>query len=363
MKLVVLTLLCCAVYCQTTWNVVDLTQTASVPTSNLPVTYLNSTAYLIVGNTNNHVYLVVQQSGTSYVIQDLSAPTDGSDPVPTTNITLTTFGSGPWPKLSFAGINMANGHVFNAFFYLYSFPIWTVFDMTNQIGAPSSRTPVTLVNGDEYIIVEETTGNVTTVVYDPTNLKFTMYDVTATAGIPATSVAVQLFYNIYPNIQFVSQQNWNGHIFASYFNQPTSTGWAVYDLTQAYFIPPTNCTPAVQSSSQFFTVNQANGHVNSNLYTSGVWVTQDLTLTVNNFPATPVTPTVFLYNPVGLLVVNGVDFHIINASYSTSLNAWVVTDMTATYNWPSSFVPVTARDSTHFIVTATDGHVYLISSA
>ena len=53
----------------------------------------------------------------SYVVQDLSAPTDGSDPVPTTNITLTTFASGPWPKLSFAGINMANGHVFNAFFY------------------------------------------------------------------------------------------------------------------------------------------------------------------------------------------------------------------------------------------------------
>ena len=37
--------------------------------------------------------------------------------------------------------------------------------MSTQIGAPSSRTPITLVNGDEYIIVEEGTGNVTTIVY------------------------------------------------------------------------------------------------------------------------------------------------------------------------------------------------------
>merc|ERR1711976_259714 len=124
---------------------------------------------------------------------------------------------------------------------------------------------------------------------------FYVYDITKTAAIPTTKTPVSVLDGIYPNIQFLSINEQNNHIMASYFNQPTSSGWAVYDLYDSIPIL-TNIEIAVASGVQFFVVGQ-NGHVFNCLFTNGVWTYVDMN-TAYGVPTTSLPVSILYTNPV-----------------------------------------------------------------
>ena len=48
---------------------------------------------------------------------------------------------------------------------------------------------------------------------------FEKYDLTTVTGVPPTDLPIAVLYNIFPNIQFITVNSSNQHVFGSYFNR------------------------------------------------------------------------------------------------------------------------------------------------
>eukprot|EP01094_Clydonella_sp_ATCC50884_P027352 TRINITY_DN7825_c0_g1_i1.p1 TRINITY_DN7825_c0_g1~~TRINITY_DN7825_c0_g1_i1.p1 ORF type:complete len:369 (-),score=97.18 TRINITY_DN7825_c0_g1_i1:208-1158(-) len=314
---------------------------------------LNDTTVLVVDD-QHHIYQCTRGDTVyDWGVQDLTAIAD----IPTTVLPLTAFETGPYPKLSFSGVVEGSGDVFNARFYAFSQPVWTYHDMTDDSGLPQSNVSLTYVNTLEFAIVEKNENHVISVEYNPTSSFFTTHDLTAEAGIPPTQTPVVTLNGGYPDIQFLSVNESDSHVFGSYYNQPTESGWAVYDFTVREGVTTTHLPPTVISGGQFMVVG-TDGHV-YNYYFDGQWNEQDLFkmigLPVVNAPITRVTADPFM---VAMVAANG---DVILLNYDANTYKYIQTNLTG-YGVPAAVGTVAiGTDSRMYIVGAKDGHVYEIT--